>query len=418
MNNEKINVDPLPYDPSVKQVKVVIPLFCSDSRNVTQDYYDSKEKILNGLEAQGTMVEFEKLNDPGTFMTKANIDKIKEKILKAEIRYSNFAANGVPVEYDIHVVSHGQVHRKKEHATQKAFLPEHLEVMNCCTNCGMMHADTAIKALQKFILDTQPTFTINGKKMEIKTEKDLRAYMKRHFKNHDAPRRWDGDLLTWLEPVKDIRTHPVGQIAVFEKAVASDKRFRGISGRIRTFAEVLNYENRGFHRVDGKPYQEDTVLRPIFKDERQNGTKIDKTEVIAPQTQLNPVLVVSGTLYNTRKLIRKYLGGRSFSMAGDTKSGENFGPYATLGFLYALSPDFLNKDTNDPKKAGKGMMIVLGKDKQELVRLLDKIHGDNIVNLIVGHHAKTIHQMVDPRQHFRHRNKSTGAVPSKANLRH
>jgi len=403
-NEHSQNTEPLRYDPSVKAVKVVISLFCSDSRNVTADYYNSKEKVLDALEAQGIMVEFEKLNDPGTFMTAANISKIKEKILKAEARYSNFAANGVGVEYEIHVVSHGQVHRKPEYATQKAFHPEQLEVMNCCTNCGMMHARHAMEALQNFILEAKPTFTVDGKKMHIGTPDDLKAYMKVHFRNHDAPKGWDGDLLTWLEPVKDVRTHSVEQIAKFEKAAAEDARLAGILPRIRTFAEVLNYESRGFHRVDGKREQEDIVLRPIFKDERQNGTKEDKAEVVAPQPQLNPVLVVSGTLYNTRKLIRKHLGSRAFSLAGDTRKDENFGPYATLGFLYALSPDFLNKDATDPSKPGKGMMVVLGKDKEEMVRLLDKIDNDNIVKLIVKHHARTIHHMVDPRQHFRHRN--------------
>jgi len=47
---------------------------------------------------------------------------------------------------------------------------------------------------------------------------------------------------------------------------------------------------------------------------------------------------------------------------------------------------------------------VLGRDRQELVRLLDKIDNDPIVKLIVKHHAKDIHHVVDPRQHFKHMN--------------
>jgi type IV secretory pathway TrbF-like protein len=412
MTREEHTIAPMPYNPDVKQIKVVIPLFCSDSRNVTTDYYKSKEQVLNALEARGTLVKFKKINDPGTFMTQSTINKIKSIILKSEARYSEFVEKGVSVEYDVHVVAHGNVRRKKEYATQKAS-PDQLEVMNSCTNCGMLHADTVVKALQNFILEVKPTFTIDGREMRVDSEENMRAYMKVHFKGHGTPKDWDGNLLTWLEPIKDLKTHPVEQIRKFEQAIAADHEFSGIAPRIKTFAELLNYETRGFHRVDGKPEQEDLVLRPIFKEERTNGQKADCADVVTPQSQLNPVLVVSGSLHNTRKLIVKHvlpgketdkIGGKAFSIAGNTFSDERFGPYSAVGFFYALSPTFLNKDPKDQSRPGEGKMVVLGKDKQELVRLLDKIDNDPIVKLIVKHHAKDIHRVVDPRQHFKHLN--------------
>ncbi len=411
MTQELHEITPMPYNPAVKQVKVVMPLFCSDSRNVTTDYYKSKERVLDALEANGILVKFKKINDPGTFMTRATINKIKSIILKSEVRYSEFIKKGVKVEYDVHVVAHGNVHRKKEYANQKAFHPDQLEVMNCCTNCGMLHADVAVKALQDFILEVKPTFTLNGKEMTVDSKEKMHAYMKLHFKNHDTPNDWDGDLLTWLEPIKDLRTHPLEQIRKFEQAVDSDLELSGIKPRINTFAELLNYETRGFHRVDGKPEQKDMVLQPIFKEERTNGAKADGADVVTPQSQLNPVLVVSGSLHNTRKLIVKHvlngggkIGGKAFSIAGNSFSDERFGPYSAVGFFYALSPTFLNKDPRDQALPGEGKMVVLGRDSQELVRLLDKIDNDPIVKLIVKHHAKDIHHVVDPRQHFKHMN--------------
>jgi|GEM_PF-3193124 len=413
MSDEPHAIAPIPYNPTVKQIKVVIPLFCSDSRNVTADYYRSKEEVLNALEESGTLVKFKKINDPGTFMTAATIKKIKSIILKSEVRYSEFIKRGTSVEYDVHVVAHGNVRRKPEYANQKAFYPEQLEVMKCCTNCGMLHADVAVEALQNFILEVKPEFTLNGRKMTIDSKEKMHAYMKLHFKGHDTPKDWDGNLLTWLEPIKDLKTHPVEQIKKFEQAVDSDPELSEIKGRIRTFAELLNYETRGFHRVDGKPEQEDIVLRPIFKEERTNGHKADCADVVTPQSQLNPVLVVSGSLHNTRKLIVKHvlndkasgkIGGRAFSIAGNTYSDERFGPYAAVGFFYALSPTCLNKNPLDQTLPGEGKMVVLGKNDLERVRLLEKIGNDPIVNLIVERHAKIIYDVVDPRPHFKHKN--------------
>jgi hypothetical protein len=378
-------VPPVPYFPEFKRIVVVIALYCSDSRNVSKNYYAAKEKVLSEMEQNGTIVEFEKLNDPGVFMTQVTAEKIMGMIRTREKAYRNYIGKGIMPEYHVHVFSHGNVKISGEF-DGLPFLPENLVVKEGCpTNCGMMHAHTAIKSFQDHILEQQPAFAFNGKMVKITEERLLREFMVQHFNGQDTPNGWDGNLLSWLEPVKDIRTHPAKQIRILEKKMASDEGFKDIADRVKTFAQVLNYETREIFRVDGKVRQEDEVLAKIFESERVMGGSIDFERLTTPQAELGVRLVLSGTAPNTRQLLAKVknkdgVGGRFFSVAGPTDF-KFFNPYADIGFHYASSQDFLNKRNRET-------MYVVVRSNTELFNIFGKIARDPLASFALSQFSR------------------------------
>jgi len=393
-------VKPKKMDSNVSKVLVTIPLFCSDSRNTTVAYYKAKKQVIHELNAQGIKISFKKLNDPGAFMSPTNIAEIVRLIVRASIKYSEYIKNDVPVECDVHDVGHSHSRRLSSlrEARRAAVSPDQLVLMEHCTNCGMQHLSHAVERMQEIILNAKPTFTVAGKRMPIRTGGDLMEYMKMHFKDFGIPTNWDGDLLTWLEPIGDLKDHPVKQIKLFEATVEKNAAFQQATKgmTIKTFADILNYTNIGFHTIGGSG-KKDLVLDQIYRKIRANGPTPDHDKMVAKQR--NPVLVIgSPGVSHSRKLVAKELGiqpsaGEVFSIINGSGKGP-LGPHSLIGFAYAL--DLLNDDKN-PK------LVMLGKNDADLRRIKTKVRKDRLARTIVRAcvtKPENIMGMVDPRKSF------------------
>ena len=394
------DVRPKMVDPGINKVKLVFVLFCSDSRNTSVAYYKAKKKLIRDFAEKGVKVVVRKLNDPGAFMSPTNIAEFARLIVRASIKYSEYIKGGIPVECDVHVVGHSHSRRLSSlrEAKEDAHLPEQLELMESCTNCGMQNLAHAVDRMQEIILQAKPTFTVAGKRMPIRTGGDLREYMKIHFKDFGVPKNWDGDLLTWLEPINDLRNHPVKQIQAFEGTVEGNALFKKATAgiAIRTYADILNYTNMGFHTIGGSGNKDD-FLGPIYRAIRANGDPPDHEKMVAAQR--NPVLVI-GTpgVSHSRKLVAKELGippsaGEIFSVINGSGKGA-FGPHSLLSIPYAA--DLLNDD-NNPR------LVLLGKNAEDLKRIQTKLKNDRLARTLVNAcvpKKENIIGMVDPRRSF------------------
>jgi hypothetical protein len=391
------------FDPKVEKIIVVGSLFCADSRNTTKSYYHAKDEVLDGLFNQGILVDFFRMNDPGTFMTPMAAAEFMWHFMQKKSEYSHFAQSGVPIEYHLHVVGHANVHHTSEFRGKRTFDANTLMIEGCCTNCGMAHADVAAANLQNFLIATQPTFTLGSKEIAIHTGPDLREFMRGTYCGRGAPEGWDGNLLTWIQPIKDLASHPFGQIKAFEEEAQSNGLFMKEIPEVKTFAYVMNYTNNKLFRVDGKSTQEDLVLSPVFKRIRESPSLPEDHETrVDNQARLwTPALVVSDPYVSeARKLFSKnvlkvqYKAGTIFSIARMMQSGP-FDITSCLGIFYDLSPLHLNSKD-------QGLLGMVGRKVDGINTISNKLMQDQIAEKVIGTYVKDIHALgiANPRQSF------------------
>ena len=411
-----------PYNPAVKKIHYVVLNLCSDSRNTTVAYYKAKEKIMKLLAEEGTLVVVYRMNDPGVYMTLKTMWDIKDHILATRRQYHEFIEKGVEFAADVHVVAHANARHRQEFSRIETFEPDQIFLTACKTNCGMSHAASAVEGLLDFVLGKKPVFTVDGgKKMDIRNENDLKEFMKITYGEYVAQDNWDGDLLTVVKDIKDLRYHPREQMDLLDKSIENDQRFSGMElGKdIRTFAHVLSYAKNKVYRVDGKSGQKDVFLGPIFNEIRKHGPPSDQE--IRMDKQDSPFRIISDPqISGSRLIFAKKMGaaspaGRVFSIARKLDL-DPFDYTSMLGIFYALSPDFLNKKNND--KMG---IVAIGDDGVEVAK--NKIRKDNLANLIINTYINEKYtvaldkRVVDRRQHFPNM-KSTIQTGSKKIIRH
>lgn len=391
------------FDPKVEKIIVLGSEFCSDSRNTTEAYYRAKEEVLGELSSRGILVDFFRMNDPGTFMTPMASAEFMWHFMQKKIEYSNFAQAGVPIEYHLYSVGHACTQHKPEYQGTHTFDPQSLAVIKDCTNCGMGHADVAAANLQNFLISTQPTFISGGKEITISNENNLREFMRATYSDRGAPREWDGDLLTWIKPIHDLTTHPLEQIRLFEAEAKANEVFMKEIPEVKTFGYVLNYTNNKFYRVDCKDTQEDMVLRPIFKKIRESPevpadhkTRVGvQAELSTPALLINdPYVTEARKLFSTNVMKVQYQAGTIFSIARMMHSGP-FDLPSFVGVFYDLSPQHLNSHE-------QGVLGMVGRKMDGINFISGKIMQDQIVSKVVDTYVKDIHSfgVVNPRQSF------------------
>ncbi|MFA6214458.1 MAG: hypothetical protein WC717_04245 [Candidatus Micrarchaeia archaeon] len=393
------------FDAKVEKIIIVGSLFCADSRNTTESYYAAKAGVLEDLSRQGVRIDFFRMNDPGTFMTPMAAHEFMWHFMQKKIEYSEFASYGVPIEYHLHVVGHAHARHLPEFQGKKTYDAGALDIVKACaTNCGMSHADVAAANLQDFLLSSQPTFIVGGKEVAISTKDALRKFMRETYGNRGAPAGWDGDLLTWIKPIHDLRSHPLEQVRLFEAEAGANGAFMKEIPEVQTFSQVLNYGNNKLYRVDGKQSQEDLVLRPIFRKIRESPVPpSDQAERTSEQAKLStPSLLISDPyvsearhLYSRKVLRVEYKAGTVFSIARMVHSGP-FDLPSCLGAFYDLSPLHLNRHD-------QGTLGIVGRKLEGATALSGKVQGDQVMRYMVETYVKkNIHMLgvANPRQSF------------------
>ncbi|MFA5929538.1 MAG: hypothetical protein WC861_01520 [Candidatus Micrarchaeia archaeon] len=392
------------FDPKVEKIIVVGSEFCADSRNTTEAYYSAKENVINGLSRQGIMVDFFRMNDAGVYMTPMASAEFMWHFMQKKIEYSQFALAGVPIEYQLHVVAHANARHTPEYAGKHTFDPQALEILKGhCTNCGMEHADAVAATIQNSLISTRPTLMAGGREISIYNESNLREFMRETYKGRGAPDGWDGNLLTLVTPIHDLRAHSLEQIRAFEAEAQANSHFMREIPEVKTFACLLNYTNNKLYRVDGKSAQEDLVLRPIFQAIRENPslpsdheTRVDKQAKLWTPALLisDPYVAEARKLFSKNVLKVKYSAGTIFSVARMMQSGPFDWP-SMLGAFYDLSPQYLNG-------RDQGTLGIVGRKVEGINFISGKVMQDQVMSQAVNTYVKDIHSfgVANPRQSF------------------
>ena len=401
-------IQSLPVNPSVNAVEVPIVLLCSDARLIGNSYYQAKDEIIPKLLGEGVLVDFNRILDPGAFMTPLTTNVMKKIIREKENLYENYLKKGIPVKYNVHVISHGNVEPAQSLIYSQTYVPYYLQIANHCTNCGMQDAKNVAASLQDFILEAPRKFIKGGKEFIVDSVASLQEYLRFHFRYHGVPRGWDGNLVNLVENVEDIRMHPGKQIKKFEENIRMDGKFSSLLRRINTYGHVFNMKTCELYRADGKAGQEDMVISPIFHRLKENIEELkakgesEYENMNGPH--MNPVFVISNFSTQKTRLTAmtdayhvKYLPGMAFGLSSG-RSMFNFDSNSLLGFFYAFSKKYLNSDNY-------GKLVIIAKDPRDYGKLSYKINHDELARLVVDSHVKETHiiignKLVDSRHSF------------------
>ena len=223
---------------------------------------------------------------------------------------------------------------------------------------------------------------MDGKKVTIDNDTKIKQLLKEHY-------AYDGYLAgDWIFSIDLLRTHPRHQRTLLEKAIDSDSELKVLD--IKITCGIQDYSIHSLIRVDdGDPAVPfwDNVQKYVREHSENERTKqallISQSE---KQKPLAGLLCMSDPRQSSRnhaaqyylrlkkmQSTGEYMPNTVFNMTGSSFDIPNtpFGPYVIAGFFYAV------------KHLGLTDQMVMGYDRAQTNRILQKIKNDPIMSMIV-----------------------------------
>ena len=287
----------------------------------------------------------------------------------------------VPMKYYVHIQTHGHLTEDSNDHYISHVHDLHI-VDGSPLNCGMLNASAVGVEIEEMIVAEEPEITVKGKTFKIVNDTSIKLLLREVY-------AYDGYLAgDWITSIDLLRTHPRHQRTLLEKAIARDPELMVLE--IEITCGIMDYAIHSLIRVDdGDPEVPfwDTVQLEIRKH-AQNDRKAKELLInqSKKQTPLAGLISMSdprqasrsraANYYMTRKGIEhtgEYLPNTLFNMTGTSFDIPHtpFGPYVIAGFYFSIKHLRLQDQ------------LVMGYDKAQTTRIMQKIKNDPLMNMFV-----------------------------------
>ena len=359
--------------PNHNQLHILIG--CADARDLSQLQVDTINKKVNEYSEKGISVQVQVIRAPGSFLSQDVYHDLKNIILNYQ---KEIPVDVVDEGYYVHIQTHGHLTEDSKTDYISHIYDMHI-VDGSPLNCGMLNASSVGIEIEQLILQKQLVYkTAQGEKKVI-ADNDLRTLL-RDVYAHDGFLAGD-----WIKSIDLIRTHPRAQKSALEQMIARDPDLKRLG--IKITAGIMDYSIHGLIRLDGGEH-----ASPFWDDVQQEIRAKAKhllNELRAQSAEQKPLaglicmadpratsrLTAAKFYYRYKGMAepKGYLANTVFNITGSTFDIPSipFGPYAITGFFYAI------------KALGLKDFMVMGTDKTQTQRIMQKIKSDPIMNLIV-----------------------------------
>lgn len=360
-----------------KEKQVHILVGCADARDLNQVQLDALESVADAYQKDGIEVQMHVIRAAGSFITPDVVMDIKRTFEEAQ-RNNN---ENVLMRYYVHIQTHGHLTED----SQESYI-SHVHDLRIVDgsplNCGMLSATHVGIEIEKMLVEEQPEIEVRGKKHKITNDTQIKLLLREVY-------AYDGYLAgDWITSIDALRTHPRHQRTLLEKAISGDPELKVLE--IQITCGIQDYAIHSLIRVDDGipevPYW-DTVQQEIRShaqnDRMAKELLIDQSKKQKPLAGLLSMSdprqssrIRAANYYMRLKGIEHtgdYLPNTVFNMTGTAFDipYTPFGPYVIAGFYYAVKHLHLTDQ------------MVMGYDKNQTTRILQKIENDPIMNMVV-----------------------------------
>ena len=313
----------------------------------------------------------------GSFVTPDVVMDIKRTF--EQVQRKNDA--NVPMRYFVHIQTHGHLTEESNDHYISHVHDLHI-VDGSPLNCGMLHASAVGVEIEEMIVAEKPEIKVKGKTYRILNDTSIKMLLREVY-------AYDGYLAgDWISSIDLLRTHTRHQRTRLENAIATDPELKVLN--IKITSGIQDYAIHSLIRVDdGDPSVPfwDTVQLEVRKHAENNRhakelliNQSKKQKPLAGLISMSDPKQASRTraanFYMTRKRIKhtgEYLPNTLFNMTGTSFDIPHtpFGPYVIAGFFFAVKHLKLTDQ------------MVMGYDKEQTTRIMQKIANDPLMNMFV-----------------------------------
>jgi hypothetical protein len=358
-----------------KQIHVLIG--CADARDLSQIQIDAVSNTTQEFRKKGIDVEMFVIRAAGSFITPDIVMDIK-RIVEG-VQRNNTA--DIPMSYFVHIQTHGHLTEDSNDEYISHVHDLHI-VDGSPLNCGMLNASAVGVEIEQLLVTEQLEIDIRGRKLKIINDTKIKALLREVY-------AYDGYLAgDWIASIDLLRTHPRHQRTVLERAISHDSELRILN--IHITSGIQDYAIHSLIRVDdgepAVPFWDEVqqyVRRHATNDRKAKDILIRQSEKQKPLAGLlctadprqSSRLLAANHYMDLKKIQHEgdYLPNTLFNISGTSFDIPHtpFGPYVIAGFFYAVKHLKLTDQ------------IVMGYDANQTTRIVQKIHNDPIMNLIV-----------------------------------
>ena len=362
---------------TIKEKQVHIQIGCADARDLSQTQLDAVSKTTESFRKKGIEIEMHVIRAAGSFVTPDVVMDIKRTF--EQVQRKNDA--NVPMRYFVHIQTHGHLTEESNDHYISHVHDLHI-VDGSPLNCGMLHASAVGVEIEEMIVAEKPEIKVKGKTYRILNDTSIKMLLREVY-------AYDGYLAgDWISSIDLLRTHTRHQRTRLENAIATDPELKVLN--IKITSGIQDYAIHSLIRVDdGDPSVPfwDTVQLEVRKHAENNRhakelliNQSKKQKPLAGLISMSDPKQASRTraanFYMTRKGIKhtgEYLPNTLFNMTGTSFDIPHtpFGPYVIAGFFFAV------------KHLKLIDQMVMGYDKEQTTRIMQKIANDPLMNMFV-----------------------------------
>lgn len=362
---------------TVREKQVHILIGCADARDLSQTQLDAVSTTSAEFRKRGIEIEMHVIRAAGSFVTPDVVMDIRRTFEQAQRNNEQH----VPMRYYVHIQTHGHLTEGSNDHYISHVHDLHI-VDGSPLNCGMLQASAVGVEIEEMIVAEKPEIKVKGKTYKIVNDTSIKLLLREVY-------AYDGYLAgDWITSIDLLRTHPRHQRTLLEKAIARDPELKVLE--IQITCGIQDYAIHSLIRVDdGEPHVPfwDTVQLEVRKDAQNDRhareVLINQSKKQAPLAGLISMSdprqasrIRAANYYMTKKGIGhtgEYLPNTLFNMTGTAFDIPHtpFGPYVIAGFYYAIKHlDLLDQ-------------MVMGHDKAQTGRIMEKIKNDPLMNMFV-----------------------------------
>jgi hypothetical protein len=360
-----------------KEKQIHIQIGCADARDLNQLQVEEVQNVTREFRNKGVDVEFHIIRAAGSFLSPDVVMDVKRTFEQAQ----RSTEMDVKMSYYVHIQTHG--HLTEDSSDQYISHVHELTIVDGSPlNCGMLKASQVAVEVERMIVTEKLEVDIRGEKVVIDNDTKIKLLLKEHY-------AYDGYLAgDWIKSIDLLRTHPRHQRTVLEKAIDNDPDLKMLN--IQITCGILDYSIHSLIRVDdGEPA---VPFWDIMQKRIREKAKNDRgsTEALILQSQKQKPLAGLLCMSDPRQSSRLYAADYYLHMKGVESNGEYlpntvfnitgssfdipqtpFGPYVIAGFYFSV--------------AGLGLtdQMVMGYDRTQTARIMQKIKNDPIMSLII-----------------------------------
>jgi hypothetical protein len=360
-----------------KEKQIHILIGCADARDLNQLQVEEVQNVTREFRKNGIDVEFHVIRAAGSFLSPDVVMDVKRTFEQAQ----RSTEMDVTMSYYVHIQTHG--HLTEDSSDEYISHVHDLTIVEGSPlNCGMLKASHVGVEIERMIVNEKPEVNVHGKKFIIDNDTKIKWLLKEYY-------AYDGYLAgDWIKSIDLLRTHTRHQRTVLEKAIDNDPDLKMLN--IQITCGIQDYSIHSLIRVDdGEPEVPFwDVMQKRIREKAQNDRQAKEALILQSQKQrpLAGLLCMSDPRQSSRLYAADYylhlkgidnegdyLPNTVFNLTGSSFDIPQtpFGPYVIAGFYYSVA------------HLGLIDQMVMGYDRTQTARILQKIKNDPIMTLVI-----------------------------------